>query len=1174
MAKSITQLCCLVITLLLGVSCIEYVVAASPVLHFSDITSGPKTGNTDGAGGLSSSQHGAIVTVWGNFLGATQGSSKIFIRDVSGNMYESAHIYYWKNADGTLPGGPADLYSYQKMQEIAFSIPSSAADGLAGFYVEINGVSSNTLPFTIRSGNIYFVKAGGSDSNSGTWSTPWATLSFAGEGAGGRIQAGDTIYVGNGVTHNGELGIKNIDGTADKPISLLAYPNAKVTVIGDSRSAIMNWYSAIDFWNLGKIVTMAGGATGIFTFKEGRIVGMEITDASGTCADGWGGAIAGNNLDGTSAPSGIKALGNYIHDFGCASTGAGHHVFYITNRGGFAIKAYELGWNFLKDNQVNSALHIYDQSPCGDWTGSMEIHDNVVVNQRGYAFNYDGSCASQLTVPVNVYNNLFINTGIGPVVDPTYNYYAAIEVGGTETSNVNIYHNTIYGYSDPGMPDPADSSAVMINHQGTFSYRNNIVVDTKNLPFSASTKTPTSHSGNLWYNGGDGNPSALPSWDSTALTSNPLLVNPAGNDFTLQSSSSARDVGADVGISRDLFGNPRDSRPDAGAFEYGGGSTPDTTPPTRSSGSPTGTLPTGTTTTTVSLATNEAATCKYSNAANTVYASMSGTFTTTGGTSHSKSLTGLSAGTYNYYVRCQDLAGNSNADDYQINFSIASMTGVTITSVSGVVSPGSSLTISGSGFGSHSLSISWTGNNIEAGTNGNSFSMSGWGTGQAGGAPYPKYSAAMSHSGSKSIISSWPAGYTSEFFYNMGSPQNIVYWTYWTYLNHPGGNAYQFKQWRLRPNNAVGDVTGELMTSTWYNSDGSTSMSYICDFVNSVNCFDASGEYIGGLPPNSWVRNEAYWKYGASNGDFVYKGYWGGTVTSLANHIGNYQNNAINQHQYLVFENYCGNADPGNCQTSAVYYDDVYVQYGTQARIEICTESVWSSRKHCEIQIPIAWSSGSITFTANQGSFTSGSAVYLYVVDSTGTVNANGYPITFGSYSSDTIPPVCSSGSPTGTLPTGTTTTTVSLATNEAATCKYSNAANTVYASMSGTFTTTGSNSHARSLTGLSRGNYNYYVRCTDASGNANTEDYLITFSIAGPNVCGNSVCESGENCTTCSTDCGLCPVQCLPAEIAPCNGCIDAAELSTYIAQWKASTVITMKQLIDAIALWKGGCR
>ena len=72
-----------------------------PALNFSDIDSGPKTGNTDGAGGLTSSRHGAIVTVWGNYPGSSQGSSKIYVGGV-----EAAHVYSWKDADGSLPGGP------------------------------------------------------------------------------------------------------------------------------------------------------------------------------------------------------------------------------------------------------------------------------------------------------------------------------------------------------------------------------------------------------------------------------------------------------------------------------------------------------------------------------------------------------------------------------------------------------------------------------------------------------------------------------------------------------------------------------------------------------------------------------------------------------------------------------------------------------------------------------------------------------------------------------------------------------------------------------------------------------------------------------------------------------------------------------------------------------------
>jgi hypothetical protein len=102
--------------------------------------------------------------------------------------------------------------------------------------------------------------------------------------------------------------------------------------------------------------------------------------------------------------------------------------------------------------------------------------------------------------------------------------------------------------------------------------------------------------------------------------------------------------------------------------------TPDTTPPVRSSGSPSGTLLAGTTQTTLSLSTSENAICKYSTVANTSYSSMTNTFSTTGGTTHSSTITGLSNGnTYNYYIRCQDTAGNANTDDYAVSFSVSSL---------------------------------------------------------------------------------------------------------------------------------------------------------------------------------------------------------------------------------------------------------------------------------------------------------------------------------------------------------------------------------------------------------------------------------------------------------------------------------------------------------------------
>lgn len=107
----------------------------------------------------------------------------------------------------------------------------------------------------------------------------------------------------------------------------------------------------------------------------------------------------------------------------------------------------------------------------------------------------------------------------------------------------------------------------------------------------------------------------------------------------------------------------------------GNGGNGDTTPPARSGGWPTGTLPAGTVTVTISLNTNEEATCKYSTTSGTSYGNMVNTFTITGDTSHSNMITGLSAGTYAYHIRCMDGTGNSNTNDFTISFSIASGNG-------------------------------------------------------------------------------------------------------------------------------------------------------------------------------------------------------------------------------------------------------------------------------------------------------------------------------------------------------------------------------------------------------------------------------------------------------------------------------------------------------------------
>lgn len=92
------------------------------------------------------------------------------------------------------------------------------------------------------------------------------------------------------------------------------------------------------------------------------------------------------------------------------------------------------------------------------------------------------------------------------------------------------------------------------------------------------------------------------------------------------------------------------------------------------------------------------------------------------------------------------------------------------------------------------------------------------------------------------------------------------------------------------------------------------------------------------------------------------------------------------------------------------WYDDVYVDR-TWSRVMICAGSTWANRGHCEIQIPTVWScSGppekcTINAVVNKGSFVDGNKVYLFVVDATNTANTDGYEVTIGGGSSDTIPP-------------------------------------------------------------------------------------------------------------------------------------------------------------------------
>jgi hypothetical protein len=144
----------------------------------------------------------------------------------------------------------------------------------------------------------------------------------------------------------------------------------------------------------------------------------------------------------------------------------------------------------------------------------------------------------------------------------------------------------------------------------------------------------------------------------------------------------------------------------------------------------------------------------------------------------------------------------------------------------------------------------------------------------------------------------------------------------------------------------------------------------------------------------------------------------------------------------------------------------------------------------------------------------------------------------------DTTAPTVTASNATQNLSAGTKTATLSVSTNENATCKYGTTANTVYASLPTTFSTTGGTTHSVAVSGLTDGSTKtYVVRCIDGSGNANTSDLTLTVAVASvsASVPSNTVLASA----------GLSFTQkCTQAGVLKCHKFTDQASVNAVYQQ------------------------
>ena len=521
------------------------------------------------------------------------------------------------------------------------------------------------------------------------------------------------------------------------------------------------------------------------------------------------------------------------------------------------------------------------------------------------------------------------------------------------------------------------------------------------------------------------------------------------------------------------------------ATPVGGSPPPDTTPAVLSGGTPNGVLAAGTTQTTLGLSTNEAATCRYSTVAGTAYAAMTGVFTTTGALTHSTLVGGLANGqSYTYYVRCQDVAGNANTNDFSINFSVASGADTTAPvrsggTPSGVLAAGTTQatlglstneaatcrysTVAGTAYAAMTGVFTTTG----------ALTHSTLVGGLANGQSYTYYVRCQDGAGnantndfsiSFSVASTAPTGLVAAYSFDAGSG---------TVLTDVSGNG----------NN------GTINGASWTAGHDGQALSFNGTSNVVVVNDSASLDLTNGMTLEAWVRPTSVmsgWKAIMQKEPDIY--FLNGNTA--ANHVG--IGGTFGGECCTVLQSPSGLAVNQWAHVAGTYDGTTLRLYvnGTQVSSQAVTGAVQVNGLPLRI-----------------GGNTYGSEFFPGLIDnlriynralSAAEVQQDMATPVGGSPPPDTTPAVLSGGTPNGVLAAGTTQTTLGLSTNEAATCRYSTVAGTAYAAMTGVFTTTGALTHSTLVGGLANGqSYTYYVRCQDVAGNANTNDFSINFSVA-----------------------------------------------------------------------------
>jgi hypothetical protein len=545
-----------------------------PILFFTDLTGGPKSGGQE--------NKGAFVTLYGNNFGSSQSGSKVTL---GGIPLENCPIW----------GVPWLWY-----QKITCQLNSSVPIGPGNLLLNVNGRDSNQLPFAVTSGHIYFVSRKGSDRNNGTYSSPWKTLLRARD----KMQPGDITYAMNGVGQEvedetgwdsafllsgGKQG--NWCSATGNPRALVTYPGATSVVIGNSHAdrphtglrtsdCQGNWvFAGISFRGIAPVSIGSG--------SNYRFVASDIT-----CPNSYqqGACFL------TSQVEHIYLYGSHIYDGGTTAASSQFQGVYFSTDSNHV----DMGWNLVEHIRGCRGIQIHS-SPLGsggpkDPTGhnqyDLSIHDNMIHDTQCDGMIIDTIDPSQ--GPVTIYNNILYNVGQGPANPENTGGWNGINVtGNTENGSrgsgtVEVYNNSIYAFGTYARPPYEHENSAITYNGGSAEIRVHIL---NNLVYSVSTQL--SHSGlpyfSVWkptvgpcgvtencpwiYGSnnlvfGAGSTVANAANIAGTIIQDPRLMNVGGYDFRPTPDSPVIGKGIHMaGLTHDIAGASRGATPSIGAYE-------------------------------------------------------------------------------------------------------------------------------------------------------------------------------------------------------------------------------------------------------------------------------------------------------------------------------------------------------------------------------------------------------------------------------------------------------------------------------------------------------------------------------------------------------------------------------------------------------------------------------